>query len=184
MTNKLKPCPFCGGKSFNMGDHYRYEVLCDCGCSGPHSRDEHIAVEKWNTRVESEIKPPVKCGPKRARVKAAQDADMPLGEYEDATRNAEIKIRISVLCAHWDRWQECPLWEAPVRAFVPKSPTLPCSHPHWSRHGECLYQDHPIECKHPRAIRDAIHLGYAVDEQGNEIDDQQTIESLLKEALK
>jgi len=53
MDEKLKPCPFCGGKakvqsdSFNGGE---FSVLCKCGASiGEGGSKEHI-TKKWNQR--------------------------------------------------------------------------------------------------------------------------------------
>lgn len=65
MTEKLKPCPFCGGKAnfriVRVGeDSYKYRLSCSnpkCFCSSSLSystREE--AVNAWNNRpIENEL---------------------------------------------------------------------------------------------------------------------------------
>jgi Lar family restriction alleviation protein len=53
MTNKLKPCPFCGGEPFikQYKDFYLYKVICgNCyvGTGGWCEKKE--AVKAWNRR--------------------------------------------------------------------------------------------------------------------------------------
>lgn len=61
MTNKLKPCPFCGeteliGVRFrrllNMDFHCGYCLIC--GASGPVNVDKQKAKEAWNRRAVEE----------------------------------------------------------------------------------------------------------------------------------
>lgn len=56
---RLKPCPFCGSKNFEVGiaDHlencpaYRYSGRCyDCLTDGPLTSSEDKAVAAWNRR--------------------------------------------------------------------------------------------------------------------------------------
>ena len=55
MTEKLKPCPFCGGgeaKIMKMG--YPHWIYClECGAK-VHGRttDEKDSIEAWNRRAE------------------------------------------------------------------------------------------------------------------------------------
>lgn len=64
MSEKLKPCPFCGGKPY----FDRYEIFCDCGAkieietyvSGDKSVGDlptykearENMIKAWNKRVE------------------------------------------------------------------------------------------------------------------------------------
>lgn len=56
--NKLKPCPFCGGKPFaypsgSPSNGNFKEVICvRCGCRTDRFRDEK-AVEVWNRRADN-----------------------------------------------------------------------------------------------------------------------------------
>lgn len=61
MPNKLKPCPFCGGKArivdfMNYDYEKRFEVCCsnmDCFIL-PHTREsatKQKAIEAWNRRA-------------------------------------------------------------------------------------------------------------------------------------
>lgn len=58
MTEKLKPCPFCGGKvkisngyniDFNNRSHEFFFAIClECGARGSDGNTEKEAAEKWN----------------------------------------------------------------------------------------------------------------------------------------
>lgn len=53
--DKLKSCPFCGGKAeiYEYGLFPKFYVCCeDCGCyTAPHWCEEY-SIEAWNRRVE------------------------------------------------------------------------------------------------------------------------------------
>mgnify|MGYP002625721244 CR=1 FL=1 len=57
MTEKLRPCPFCGGeaaahKTPGLGGNY---VMCSkCLTSGNNYPTPEIAVEHWNRRIADE----------------------------------------------------------------------------------------------------------------------------------
>ena len=60
---KLKPCPFCGGKAeiICSPDYFRttwgWLVKCKKGCCNQMPfQSEHSAVEAWNTRHEAKEK--------------------------------------------------------------------------------------------------------------------------------
>ena len=54
MSEKLKPCPFCGSK-YVYTHHYIMVIskICPmCGATGPSAKTEDEAEELWNRRVE------------------------------------------------------------------------------------------------------------------------------------
>jgi len=60
--DRLKPCPFCGGKATIVGgkkhpgltDQEPYSIICECGCSFLYvAYDKTDAAARWNSRVES-----------------------------------------------------------------------------------------------------------------------------------
>lgn len=56
---KLKPCPFCGGKNIHCADAGHktnmWFIQCeDCGATFPHFDSEKEANEAWNRREELE----------------------------------------------------------------------------------------------------------------------------------
>lgn len=58
MTEKLKPCPFCGGEAFNRvrPSSIHIQVHCDgCGARGPGEHTEVSAITAWNTRPQSDL---------------------------------------------------------------------------------------------------------------------------------
>ena len=54
MTDKLKPCPFCGGEAELIIDeacYYKSQVYCKkCGVRTNRQHIPEIAVTTWNTR--------------------------------------------------------------------------------------------------------------------------------------
>lgn len=57
MTNKLKPCPFCGRENLIIifDDYNNSAVFCNkCGAEGPLKGTEEGAIEAWNRRTEEE----------------------------------------------------------------------------------------------------------------------------------
>ena len=58
-TEKLKPCPFCGGCNAELeylAGYTRPHVICgdkfNCGTEGPFADDEAGAIAAWNTRPD------------------------------------------------------------------------------------------------------------------------------------
>ena len=58
-TNKLKPCPFCGGEAEiievkdNPPETIAIQCKSGCGVSVHHKwMEENVLVEAWNTRAE------------------------------------------------------------------------------------------------------------------------------------
>ena len=57
MSEKLKPCPFCGGAAeLYAPEHYGAprEVMCDCGARGALSYSKAEAIAAWNRRAGDE----------------------------------------------------------------------------------------------------------------------------------
>ena len=55
MSNKLKPCPFCGSTEtfFICGALPTFRVCCaNCYAWGPLSEEKKEATEAWNRRAE------------------------------------------------------------------------------------------------------------------------------------
>lgn len=54
MKEKLKPCPFCGGKPYVEKDtEDNMTVDCqECFASGPFSYTEEEAIKAWNRRAK------------------------------------------------------------------------------------------------------------------------------------
>ncbi len=53
MSEKLKQCPFCGGKrvSIYMARDWRRRVaICNCGVEGPSKKTNQLAIKAWNRR--------------------------------------------------------------------------------------------------------------------------------------
>lgn len=57
MSDKLKPCPFCGAEARLVG-HYPYSITC-CNCRATtvicNTPDD--AIDAWNNRVEFNLSP-------------------------------------------------------------------------------------------------------------------------------
>jgi Lar family restriction alleviation protein len=57
MTEKLKPCPFCGSTSLYFPDKpvFDYFIHCDnCGCNTDSFTNAESAIEAWNRRAKEE----------------------------------------------------------------------------------------------------------------------------------
>ena len=54
MSDKLKPCPFCGGKAIVSGcDDTLWSVICKkCAASIDYNETKQEAIESWNLRIE------------------------------------------------------------------------------------------------------------------------------------
>lgn len=54
---KLKPCPFCGGKAkadYNCNYNYHYVFCRDCDARVYNYDSEEKAIEEWNKRIYEE----------------------------------------------------------------------------------------------------------------------------------
>jgi len=52
--NDLKSCPFCNNTEVKIEhniDGWAYIGCSNCGCRGPESRLDHLAVTEWNERT-------------------------------------------------------------------------------------------------------------------------------------
>lgn len=58
MSQKNKPCPFCGSNDIAMSDCYvEFNVCCNnCGAEGPYTASAEEAWEKWNNQKQLEEK--------------------------------------------------------------------------------------------------------------------------------
>ena len=54
MSEKLKPCPFCGGEAeiLQTSGHMFCPLCSDCDTSGGHYFTEEDAARAWNDRAE------------------------------------------------------------------------------------------------------------------------------------
>ena len=59
MSNKLKPCPFCGGHAIIDGcDDTLWIVICkECNASIGYKETKEEAIEEWNRRVQPTFTP-------------------------------------------------------------------------------------------------------------------------------
>lgn len=59
MSDKLKPCPFCGGEAVISGcDGGDWIVICNvCDASIGDKGTEREAIEEWNCRIEPTFTP-------------------------------------------------------------------------------------------------------------------------------
>ena len=59
MSDKLKPCPFCGGEAIIDGcDDTLWIVICkECNASIGYKETKEEAIEAWNKRIEPTFTP-------------------------------------------------------------------------------------------------------------------------------
>ena len=59
MSDKLKPCPFCGGEAIIEGcDDTLWSVICKkCAASIDYNETKQEAIEAWNRRVQPSFTP-------------------------------------------------------------------------------------------------------------------------------
>ena len=59
MSNKLKPCPFCGGHAIIDGcDDTLWIVICkECNAAIGYKETQEEAIEEWNRRVQPTFTP-------------------------------------------------------------------------------------------------------------------------------
>lgn len=57
MSDKLKPCPFCGGEARLIG-HFPYTITCcKCRATTVFYNTPEKAIDAWNNRVEFNLSP-------------------------------------------------------------------------------------------------------------------------------
>ncbi len=52
---KLKPCPFCGGKKIDINPNTfkdRWEIGCEICWAGVDRKDRKVAIKAWNRRTK------------------------------------------------------------------------------------------------------------------------------------
>lgn len=59
MSDKLKPCPFCGGKAIVDGcDDTLWSVICEkCNASIDYNETKQDAIIAWNSRIRPTFTP-------------------------------------------------------------------------------------------------------------------------------
>lgn len=59
MSDKLKPCPFCGGRAVLSGcEDWQWTVNCiECDSMIGDYETEREAIENWNLRIEPKFTP-------------------------------------------------------------------------------------------------------------------------------
>ena len=59
MSDKLKPCPFCGGRAIIDGcDETLWIVICkECNASIGYKETKQDAIDAWNWRIEPTFTP-------------------------------------------------------------------------------------------------------------------------------
>lgn len=59
MSDKLKPCPFCGGEAIIDGcDDTLWSVICEkCNASINYNETKQDAIIAWNRRIEPTFTP-------------------------------------------------------------------------------------------------------------------------------
>lgn len=59
MSDKLKPCPFCGGEAIVDGcDDTLWSVICEkCNASIDYNETKHDAIIAWNSRIRPTFTP-------------------------------------------------------------------------------------------------------------------------------
>ena len=51
MEDRLKSCPFCGGKAIVRRVYEdRFGECCDCSASSASAKTKELAIKAWNTR--------------------------------------------------------------------------------------------------------------------------------------
>lgn len=80
---ELKPCPFCGGKSYKhenkSGAVSRYIIECyDCRASSAYDAHEVNLIKKWNTRATPDIANFIEACDRRAEQKMLKTGKMAL----------------------------------------------------------------------------------------------------------
>lgn len=65
MSERILPCPFCGGdpnEDIESNGDGVFWIICDnvknnmCGCEGPYRHSEADAISAWNRRAPSKAK--------------------------------------------------------------------------------------------------------------------------------
>ncbi len=56
MSEKLLPCPFCGGKAKVVQSHNPYVICESCHVSTPMYSWKADAVKAWNRRTERKVR--------------------------------------------------------------------------------------------------------------------------------
>lgn len=59
MSDKLKPCPFCGGRAMLSGcENWQWTVICnECDSLIGYNETEQEAIDAWNWRIEPNFTP-------------------------------------------------------------------------------------------------------------------------------
>lgn len=52
MSDRIRPCPFCGGsvQRVKSSGRWGWFVSCQCTAVGPSASTRELAIERWNER--------------------------------------------------------------------------------------------------------------------------------------
>lgn len=83
-TDKLLPCPFCGGEATSMPVYNSWGVTCSNGCCERGGSYQEDAEEEWNTRHNPDANA-LKIAVEALRSIAESSYDYMTGKHSDET---------------------------------------------------------------------------------------------------
>jgi Lar family restriction alleviation protein len=124
MSEKLKPCPFCGGNNLSVKGVTVYWVECnDCNAASSVHKTEEEAIEAWN-RMQRMSDYTDKAILKEQMIKYGFTApDMTVTEFvEDIVPSAEPECNLDEWCHNCKEYyhdkHRCPRWNRVIRTAL------------------------------------------------------------------
>lgn len=131
MSEKLLPCPHCGGSDVRFDRHVHgssptgeiWSMCCyDCGATFPNRYRKELLVNAWNTRADGWQ--PIETAPKdgtRILLWTTTDGDAELAEYISTINGQAAQISIAQI-GSWDSgnpdpdpmWTRSACWEIDI----------------------------------------------------------------------